>query len=535
MTPSPWLLPNITEQEFRHLFPQANADLFKNIPESDEELLTVFLPSKLWRLNNLYTIVDKIGTKRKFEMNYSQFYFYHRKVKHPRNIILKSRQQGISTLVLIDFYDDMIVTPNLSVGMMAQDATAAKKLLERVKMLEAELNPAIKEFLQIVTTKDNTEEFGFSNGSTMYIRTSFRSATLQRLHVSEYGKIAAMYPERIEELKTGTLQAIAPINPIIIESTAEGNNDYKAQWDKAEIADRKGLGPLDFQPTFLSWMQDPDCNLNFEEEIPQAAEEYFSKLADEGIKLTKTQEWFWCAKYKELGNSIYQEYPGFPEEAFRAKLEGAYYQNEYKELKIGSNLYVEGLKVHLSVDLGMNDDFPIGFFQVWPTGQVKIIGEYVSNNNGLEHYAEICRQISKTRGWEFGQTYAPHDVKVKELTSGKTRWETMKRLGFRPILVRKHSLADGIEETRQFLKWVEIDESCTMIINAIQNYRKKFDKKLNLFLDEPVHDFHSHPADMLRYMAMGNKYSKITDIYSSRSGHKGSSQRGYIGQRGYDI
>ena len=46
----------------------------------------------------------------------------------------------------------------------------------------------------------------------------------------------------------------------------------------------------------------------------------------------------------------------------------------------------------------------------------------------------------------------------------------MKRLGFRPILVRKHSLADGIEETRQFLKWVEIDESCTMIINAIQNY-----------------------------------------------------------------
>ena len=143
MIPSPWLLPNITEQEFGHLFPQAKLDLFKNIPESDEELLTVFLPSKLWRLNNLYTIVDKIGTKRKFEMNYSQFYFYHRKVKHPRNIILKSRQQGISTLVLIDFYDDMIVTPNLSVGMMAQDATAAKKLLERVKMLEAELNPAI--------------------------------------------------------------------------------------------------------------------------------------------------------------------------------------------------------------------------------------------------------------------------------------------------------------------------------------------------------------------------------------------------------
>ena len=69
MTPTPWLLKNITEQEFSRLFPQAKLDLFKNIPESDEEILTVFLPSKLWRLNNLYTIVDKIGTKRKFNIS----------------------------------------------------------------------------------------------------------------------------------------------------------------------------------------------------------------------------------------------------------------------------------------------------------------------------------------------------------------------------------------------------------------------------------------------------------------------------------
>lgn len=510
MIQTDWQLRHINKKDFQEFFPTASVELFENKPETDDELFTIFLPSKLWRLNNLYTIVDKIGIKRKFEMNFSQWYFYSRKVKHPRNIILKSRQQGISTLVLIDFYDDMHIIPNLSVGMMAQDVSAATKLLERVKILEKELDPAVKTFLGIETTKDNTEELGFSNGSTMYIRTSFRSATLQRLHVSEYGKIAAMYPERIRELKTGTLQAIAPINPVIIESTAEGDNDYKYVWDKSVIAEKVGLGPLDFQPTFLSWVQDPDCNLNFEKPITPQAELYFNKLP---YKLSQTQEWFWLSKFEELGKDIYQEYPGLPEEAFLSNVEGSYYQNEYKNLKIGSNLYVPDLKVHLAVDLGMNDDFPIGFFQVWPTGQVKFVGEYVSNNNGLEHYANVLHHLTKTRGWIFGSTYVPHDVKVQELTSGKTRWETMKRLGFRPILVKKHKLADGIEETRQFLKWVEIDEECTMILSAIQNYRKKFDKKLNLYLDEPLHDIHSHPADMIRYAAMGLKYSRVTDLY----------------------
>lgn len=503
-----WTFDTITEEEFGMMFPQVNIKLFTHVPETDEELLSTFLPSKLWRLNNLYTIVNKWAKKQIFKMNYSQFYVYSLKVLHPRTIILKSRQQGISTLFLIDFYDDMLVIPDLSVGMMAQDKPAAKKLLERVKLLESELNPAIKEFLELQTVTDNTDELGFSNGSKMYIRTSFRSTTLQRLHVSEYGKIAAEYPEKIEELKTGTLQALAQGNIAIIESTAEGHNDFKLQWDKSVLNKAIGaLSPLDFQPIFLSWLEDPDCRLDFEKPIDQTAEKYFEEL---GKPVSLKQKWFWIAKREELGARVYQEYPATPDEAFQLDVEGAYYMNEYRTLKIQPNLYNEQLAVHLTVDLGMNDDFPVIFWQKWPDGHIKIIGEYVSNNNGLQHYANVCKALSLAKGWCFGRTYVPHDVKVKEMTSDKTRWETMVKLGFRPILVKRHKLADGIEITRQFLKKVEVDSSCTMVLSTIQNYRKKYDKKFGIYLDEPVHDVYSHPADALRQLAVGDKNSPIS-------------------------
>jgi len=73
--------------------------------------------------------------------------------------------------------------------------------------------------------------------------------------------------------------------------------------------------------------------------------------------------------------------------------------------------------------------------------------------------------------------------------------------------------ADGIEATRQFLKTVEVDDSCEVFIGAVQNYRKKYDTKFEVYLDSPVHDEWSHPADAIRYLAMGNKNRTITDIY----------------------
>jgi hypothetical protein len=89
----------------------------------------------------------------------------------------------------------------------------------------------------------------------------------------------------------------------------------------------------------------------------------------------------------------------------------------------------------------------------------------------------------------------------------------MKELGFSPVLVTKHGLMDGIEATRQWLKTIEVDDSCELFIGAIQNYRKKYDSKFDVYLDSPVHDEWSHPADAIRYIAMGCKNKPISDIY----------------------
>ena len=74
-------------------------DFIKYIPKSDQEFIERCLPSKLWRMNNLYKVKNKQGQMVLFRMNPLQ-----RKVaeiNHNRKLVLKSRQVGISTYHLL--------------------------------------------------------------------------------------------------------------------------------------------------------------------------------------------------------------------------------------------------------------------------------------------------------------------------------------------------------------------------------------------------------------------------------------------------
>ncbi len=101
---------SISKEQFLEIYEGTSvckhADLFYTEPKDDKDLQTNYLISKLWRLNNLYTIVDKYGNKIRFKMNLSQHRVYADCLRHPRLIILKSRQQGISTFWLVNFFDD---------------------------------------------------------------------------------------------------------------------------------------------------------------------------------------------------------------------------------------------------------------------------------------------------------------------------------------------------------------------------------------------------------------------------------------------
>lgn len=512
---------SITRAQFREYYPTLvpYIDIFYKEFKSDQQFLEEYLVSKLWRLNNLYTIINKDGDRVPFVMNKSQHKVYAAMLEHVRLIILKSRQQGISTFWLIDFFDDALFIPDLNIGLMAQGADEAATLLERVKFSWDNLDQTIKDYLAIKKVKDNAKAFSFSNNSTLFIRTSFRSATLQRMHISELGKIANKHPEKAKETNTGTLQAIKGGNPIAIESTAEGDNMFKSKWDKA-VEHTGPLAPKDFKPVFLSWLEDPDCWCDVPQHINKEAEEYFAKIELElGQRIVKQQRWFWVMQKRELDDSdedtdMYQEYPSTPEEAFSAVRDGTFYAKDFRKKiieknQIVPNLLDTNLEVDVVMDLGMDDEMCLGFWQDH-ANQDRLVHEYSNSGEGLEHYVNYMNDWFEKNKADPGVVTVPHDIKVKELGTGYTRLKRLRELGVRKIRVlKKAKIQDGIEAVRRLMNHWWIDETCEHVQTCFKNYSKEWDNMYqcwkNMVGTGTKNKKFTHGADMVRYRAMSKR------------------------------
>ena len=512
---------SITRKQFCRLYPDLSAyyDFFNNpIPAgvSNEYIEKVYFASKLWRLNNLYTIVGKNGKLTTFKMNYAQHKTYAASRIHPRLIILKSRQQGISTLFLVSFFDDAVWAQHFSIGLMAQGTDEASTLLERVKLLWERLDPNVKAYAGVKLVNDNAVKFSLTNKSSIFIRVSFRSTTLQRLHISEFGKIANANPKRAKETKTGTLQALAAGMTGIIESTAEGNNDFQLMWDAAMIAVASGqLAPKDFMPVFLPWIEDPDCTSSVTQIVTPEAELYFMKLERElNITLTEEQKNFWIIQYRELDDDIYQEYPATPHEAFAASRDGTYYAKLFNihvldKGRIVKNLYDPNLPVEVFIDLGMDDYFVMGFCQ-WYRGEYRIVDEYLNDGYDMTHYIDVA----EAKGYNIVAYKFPHDISVRELTAtgggqrAKSRQEILqeyfklKGITARIIKLSKDANeANGIEATRRMIKSMWVDPKCTYLIACCLNFTRAWNDKLHIWKDTPADTEWNHGADVLRAIA----------------------------------
>jgi hypothetical protein len=286
-------------------------------PELEEKLFQCF-SNKLWRLNNLYKIKDKNGHEIDFRLNPAQEHFF--KNKHNKNVILKARQQGFTTLQCISFLDDCLFKRNLAAGIIAHNVEDAEDFFEsKIKFAYDKLDPSIKNTIR--AEQDSAGKLKFSNGSTIRVRTSFRSGTLQRLHISEFGKIAAEYPKKAKEIRTGAFNAVSLDQEITVESTAEGmSGEFFNLCEKAQVIDPEQLTPLDFKFFFFAWWQSRDYRLNpVGITIPDSMEAYFDMLQKEHkIKLDDYQRAWYFKKSEEQGEEMHQEYPSHPEEAFMA-------------------------------------------------------------------------------------------------------------------------------------------------------------------------------------------------------------------------
>ena len=204
----------------------------------------------------------------------------------------------------------------------------------------------------------------------------------------------------------------------------------------------------------------------------------------------------------DQGEALFaQEY----EVSFTAATLGAFYGREMaairSEGRIDPTLTAIDAPVHRAWDLGVRDDTSIWFWQI-VGGQVFILDFYSASGVGLDHYRDKIEEIHKAHGWAHGTDWVPHDAKVKEWGTGRTRVETMQGFGLKPQLVPMAGLLDGINAVRRTLPLCVFHPRAEAGLAALEQYRREWDDDKKTFKANPLHDFTSHLADAFRYLAM---------------------------------
>jgi hypothetical protein len=281
---------------------------------SNELDLERIFTDKIYRLNNLYYIRNKLGVVSKLNLNQEQDHYI--KNRHHRNVNLKARQLGFTTLAVIDALDDCIFNDYFEAGIIADDLDNAKKIFEKAKLAYEKLPEWLKKYRVPIT--DRAGEYKFPNGSVFSVDTSFRGGTLSRLHVSELGKISKKWPLKAKEIITGAFEAVPMSGHIDIESTAEGvGGEFYDICQEAMLKNGSDLKSLEFKFFFFPWWKNSEYQESGKVDFDNELIAYFKYLKqDQGINLTEHQKNWYALKKQSLKDEMAQEYPSFPEESF---------------------------------------------------------------------------------------------------------------------------------------------------------------------------------------------------------------------------
>lgn len=453
-------------------------------------------PDKRARLRDgFYTIKDKDGAIVPFRMNADQAKFMDE--RHGMDIVLKARQKGFTTVIQLDMLDDCLFIPNTSAGVIAHNLSDAKAFFaDKIKFAYDNLPP---EFHALVPAEvDSADSLRFGNGSSIRVGTSLRSGTLQRLHVSEYGKLCAKYPEKAREVKSGAFNTVQAGQSIVVESTAEGQAGHffemtEAARKKAETGEP--LTALDFKFHFAPWWTSEEYVLDGDVTITAELREYFARLeAEDGIILSHAQKAWYAKKAEQQGDDVKREYPSSAKEAFEASVEGAYFTREMTRMRREGRICripVMDAPVYTTWDLGLNDSMTITFWQDHALER-RAIDYYENSGEGFGHYSRVL--IDK--GYSYSRHYMPHDAEQRSLTeTAEPRRVHAERAGIKPIEVLKRIETEqaGIDASRAFMAGVWIDsERCARLIRCLDSYRKAWDDKLGVFKPYALHDEFSH-------------------------------------------
>ena len=401
--------------------------------------------------------------------------------------------------------DQVLWNSNIQAGIIAHTLDDAQNIfVDKLKFAFDNLHPAIRPLFQ--TVGDSAKELSFKHGSVIRVGTSLRSSTLQFLHISEFGKICAKYPEKAREVITGALNTVHPGQFVIIESTAEGREGayYEMCQDSFDMkVNGKKFGDLDYYPFFFPWHKHPTYILNEPQDISPDNQEYFDKLQIDGIHLTDPQKWWYVQKAKSQGEDMLREFPSTQEEAFASSQVGNWYATQMKELydlgKVTTISYDRALPVHTAWDLGQNDAQSIWFFQINRAGEVMVIDHFEKSDFPLDQTA----QMLQSKGYTYGSHIWPHDAKARD-RAGITFEAQAREFNLSGVILEQHGLLDGINLVRTTLTKMWFDgKKCRDGLTSLANYKKTWNNKIGGFTSTPVHDKASNSADAMRYLVSG--------------------------------
>lgn len=469
-----------------------------------------------WRLTNLYYIIDKRGHRVKFQPNSQQLDFMDN--LHGRDIILKARQLGFTTFASLIALDECVWTPNWSAAIIAHTKPDAQKILKtKVRYPYDNLPESVKKGTHLVN--DAADTLALSNGSSIVVTNSARGGTLQRLHVSEFGKICARFPDKAQEIISGSFPA-AENGHITIESTAEGQQGAffdMTQRAKEKLASGAEITPADWKLHFYPWFENPEYNIPEEwVKITDQDKAYFDKLKFEsGIELSPTQKAWWVQQEETQGGTMKREYPATPDEAFEQALEGAYFDKQfaysYKHERIGSFPYDPRYQVHTWWDLGLNDETSIWLHQ-HINGRNRFIKYYENSGEYIAHYLNWLKDWRKENDAQWDTHNWPHDGDRKDLFLEQGRMAEMSEMGFYPNIVpRVQNKITAIEAVRSVWSTCDFDEAgCSVGLKHLKHYRKEWDDRRGVWRDKPHHGPESNAADAFMTFAMGFRAPKAS-------------------------
>lgn len=146
------------------------------------------------------------------------------------------------------------------------------------------------------------------------------------------------------------------------------------------------------------------------------------------------------------------------------------------------------LQIYAVFDLGFNDAMTCGIVQRTNL-DIRII-DYIENNRvSLAWFNDELR----ARNYENAIVVLPHDGRHKSLQTGLSPQEIMSMYGWMTEIVDNIGVENGIRVTRELMAQLYIDEfRCAALIEHLKRYARNKH-------GHPIHDDHSHGADMVRY------------------------------------